>query len=115
MIAARLTMRALVERNVATGTNPHGGPALPDFQQLHAALPCFVYSNSSRELADGQKTAMIEDLRAMVSLSADIREGDEIAQVRDRSGTVIIAGRLKVEGPVQFKHLHRELALQRIG
>lgn len=115
MIAGRLTMRAAVERNQAAGTDDWGNPAPPDFQSIGAPVPCFAWSNSSRELVDGGKTAMIEDMRAMFALGADIREADEIAGITDRAGTVIIAGRLKVEGPVQRKHTHLEVALQRIG
>jgi hypothetical protein len=115
VIAGRLIHRAQVERNTATGEDSWGGPAAPVFTVLHNALPSFVYSQSSRELVDGAKTAMIEDLRVMVALGADLAEGDEITAVSDRLGNVIIAGRLKVEGPVQFKHNHREAALQRIG
>lgn len=115
MIAGRLTHRARVERNTASGTDSWGGPVDPVFTVLHNALPCFVYSQSSRELVDGAKTAMIEDLRFMIALGADIAEGDEITSVTDRLGNTIITGRLKVEGPVQFKHNHREAALQRIG
>ena len=115
MIAGRLTHRARVERNTASGTDSWGGPAEPVFTVLHNALPCFVYSQSSRELVDGAKTAMIEDLRVMMALGADLAEGDVITSVTDRMGNEIIAGRLKIEGPVQFKHNHREAALQRIG
>ena len=115
MIAGRLTMRARVERDTATGTDSWGGKAASNFTVLHNALPCFVYSQSGRELVDGTKTARIEDLRIMIALGADLAAGDEITAVSDRAGTVIIPGRLKVEGPVQFKHNHREAALQRIG
>ncbi|MEL6485643.1 MAG: hypothetical protein AAFQ13_00670 [Pseudomonadota bacterium] len=115
MIARRLTMRAAVERDTATGTDAWGGPVAPSFTALHDALPCFVWSRSSREMIDGQKTAMIEDLRIMVALGTDLAEGDEITAVSDATGTVIIPGRLKVEGAVQFKHNHLEAALQRIG
>lgn len=115
MIGGRLTMRARVERDTATGEDSWGGPAAPNFTVLHNALPCFVYSKSSRELVDGSKTAMIEDLRIMIARGADLAEGDVITAVSDRTGAEIIAGRLKVEGPVQFKHNHREAALQRIG
>lgn len=115
MIAGRLTMLARVERNTATGTDSWGNPVAPAFTVLHNALPCFVYSKSSRELVDGAKTAMIEDLRVMIHHVADLAEGDEITSVMDRLGRVLITGRLKVEGPVQFKHTHREAALQRIG
>jgi hypothetical protein len=115
MIAGRLTMRAAVERNQAVGTDSWGNPVAPDFQSIGDPLPCFVWSRSSRELVDGSKTAMIEDMRAMFALDADIAEADEIASVTDRAGTEIIPGRLKVEGPPQRKHNHVEVALQRIG
>lgn len=115
MIAGRLTMRARVERDTATGTDSWGGKNAPVFTVLHNALACFVYSKSGRELVDGTKTAQIEDLRVMIALGADLAEGDELVSVTDRLGRTIIPGRLKVEGPVQFKHTHREAALQRIG
>lgn len=114
-IAGRLTMRARVERDTATATDSWGGAVEPVFTVLHNALPCWVYSQSSRELVDGAKTAMIEDLRIMIALDADLAEGDEITVVMDRLGRTIVPGRLKVEGPVQHKHNHREAALQRIG
>lgn len=115
MIAGRLTMRAAVERDQAVAVDDWGGKVAPDFQSIGDPLPCFIWSNSSRELVDGSKTAMIEDMRALFALGADIAEGDEIASVTDRAGTEIIPGRLKVEGPVQRKHTHLECALQRIG
>ncbi len=115
MIAGRLTHRARVERGTAAGTDSWSNPTAPVFTVLHNALACFVYSKTSRELVDGAKTAQIEDLRLMVALGADLAEGDEITAVSDRLGNTIIEGRLKVEGPVQFKHTHREAALQRIG
>lgn len=114
-IAGRLTMRARVERDTATGTDSWGGAVAPAFTVLHNALPCFVYSPSARELVDGTKTAQIEDLRIMIGLGVDLAEDDEITTVMDRLGREIIPGRLKIEGPIQFKHNHREAALRRIG
>jgi hypothetical protein len=115
MIAQRLTMRAAIERDQATGEDAWGGKPAPQFETLHAALPCFAWSKASRELVDGGKTAMIEDVRAIFAKGADVAEGDVITAISDRNGTVLIPGRLKVEGPPQFKHTHIEAALQRIG
>lgn len=115
MIAGRLTYRAAIDRDVSTGTDAWGGPLEPDFQPLHTALQCWTWSNSSRELVDGAKTAMIEDLRIMFARGADVAEGDVITAISDRAGTVIIPGRLKIEGTPQFKHTHIEASLQRIG
>ena len=114
MIAGRLTMRAQVERNVAVDKDAWGQPAAPDFQPLGDPLPCFVWHETSAEIVDGQKTALIGDFRAMFALDADVAEFDELAGVTDRQGTVLIAGRLRVEGPVQRKHTHLELNLKRV-
>ncbi|RVK81389.1 hypothetical protein CN157_05060 [Sinorhizobium meliloti] len=113
-VNGRLTMRALVERNQATGKDAWGNPVPPSFQPL-GTLKCFVWSKLSREIVDGDKTAMIEDMRALFALGADIRQDDEISAVTDAGGATIIDGRLRVEGPVQRKHTHLEAALKRIG
>ena len=115
MIGGRLTMRAAVERNVNPGKDPWGQPLPPDYQPVGDPQPCFVWSTSTRELVDGNKTAMIEDMRALFALDADIAPADEIAAVTDRRGATMIPGRLKVEGPIQRKHTHLEAALKRIG
>jgi len=115
MISGRLTMRARIERDTATGTDSWGNAPVPNFTVLHNELPCFFWSKNSRELVDGTKTAMIEDARIMFALRADVREGDVITTITDRGGALIVDGRLKIEGPVQFKHSHLEAALQRIG
>lgn len=115
MISGRLTMRARMERDTATGTDSWGNAPVPNFTVLHNALPCFFSSKNARELVDGSKTAMIEDARIMFALSADVREGDVITTITDRRGALVVSGRLKIEGPVQFKHNHLEAALQRIG
>jgi hypothetical protein len=114
MIGGRLTMRAIVQRNQSTGKDAWGGPVAATWATI-GTRRCFAYSNTSRELLDGDKTAMIEDLRAMFALGADITENDEITAITDARGNVIIAGRLKVEGPVQRKHTHLEAALKRIA
>lgn len=113
MIGGRLTMRAVVERNTAVGKDTWGQPVAPGWTVI-GTVRCFVWSNQSRELVDGDKTAMIEDMRALFSLGADITEDDQISAVTDAQGNVIIPGRLRVEGPVQRKHTHREAALKRI-
>lgn len=114
MIAGRLTMRALMQRNQAAGTDPRGHPVAPDWTAA-GTLRCFVWSNASREVVDGDKTAMIEDTRGLFALGADIAEGDRITAVTDARGNVLIPGPLQVEGPVQHKHTHLEAALKRVG
>ncbi len=114
MIAGRLTMRAHVERDQATATDSWGQPVAAAFAPI-AVVKCFAWSPSGREIADGDKSAQLLDMRAMFALGADVREDDEIARITDRRGAVITAGRLKVDGPVQHKHTHLEANLRRIG
>jgi len=115
VIAGRLTMRAAVERNTAVGKDGWGQPVAPVFASIGEPLPCFVWSQKTGEIVDGQKTAMIGDFRALFALGADIAEADEIAGVTDRKGAVIIEGRLRVEGRPERVHTHLEATLKRIG
>lgn len=108
-------MRAEVERNTATGKDPHGNPVAPVFAALHAALPCFVWSKQSRQAYPGDRTAMVEDLRAGFPLGSDLAEGDQVASVKDRKGVELIEGRLRIDAPPQRKHRHIEVALKRVN
>lgn len=114
MIAGRLTMRARIMRNTQAETDDWGGKAAPDYQPL-GTLPCFVWSKSSREIVDGTKDAAIEDMQAMFELRADIAENDRIADIKDRTGAVIIPGTFTVEGPVRRVHTHQQASLKRVN
>lgn len=114
MIGGRLTMRAVVQRNTASGKDAWGQPVAFTWATI-GTLRCFAWSNQSRELVDGDKSAMVEDMRALFALGADIAEDDEISAITDALGNVIIPGRLKVDGPVQRKHTHLEVALKRVA
>lgn len=105
-------MRAVVERNTASGTDAYGHPVPPVFGP-HATLPCFVWSTQRRTVADGDKTALVEDHRALFPLGADVTEADEIASVTDRRGAEILSGRFRIEA-IQRKHTHLEAALERV-
>ncbi len=109
----RMTMRAVVERDTASGTDAYGHPVKPSFTAL-ATLPCFVWSKQRREVVDGIKTAIIEDLRALFPLGADVVAGDEIASIDDRRGNELLAGRFQIE-TTQRKHDHLEAALERVA
>lgn len=114
MIGGRLTMRAHVERDQAVAKDGWGQPDAPDYAPV-GVLRCFAWSPSARELADGDKSGQIEDVRAMFALGADIAENDELSAITKADGvTVLFAGRLRVEGPVQHKHNHLEAALRSV-
>lgn len=107
-------MRAVIERNTAAGTDPHGLPVPPFFAPAGEPVPCFVWSRSSRQALDAGKSALVEDLRMMFPLGADVRPNDEIVRVTDRAGATLIDGRLRIDGDPQRKHRHMEAALERV-
>jgi hypothetical protein len=107
-------MRAEIERGVSTGKDAWGQPVAAVFEPL-CVLPCFAWTPSAREIKDGNKVAAIEDVRMLLPLSGEIDENDEVSQITNKGGDVLFAGRFRVEGPVQFKHTHREAALVRVG
>ncbi len=115
MIAGRLTMRAQVSRNLATGKDSWGNAVAPAFMPIGAPVACFVWSVNARDVEDGAKTAAVESARGLFALGADLGEDDELVSVTDRAGNVLIPGRLKVDGPVQHKHTHLEANLRRVG
>lgn len=114
MISRRLTMRAAVERNVATGKDSWGQPVAPDYQP-HATIHCFAWSPAAREIMDGDKVAAIQDVRIMVGLNADLRVDDEIAAITTKGGDSVFPGRYRVDGPPQFKHNHVEAPLRKVA
>ncbi|ALJ14264.1 hypothetical protein [Sphingopyxis macrogoltabida] len=117
MIGRRLTMVAHVLRNVATGKDAFGHPAKPDYQP-HGALRCFSWAPKVGvdAIVEGQKVAVKQDVRMMFALSGDLLPGDRIAQVTNRDGSEIhFRGPLRIEGEIDFKHTHREVALVRVA
>lgn len=113
MSRGRMTMRAAVERDGATGTNDWNGPATPSFAAL-ATYPCFVWARQAREVVDGRKDVSVEDWRVMFPLGTDVLEGDEIAGITDRRGNEIIAGRFRI-GTLLRKARHLEAALEKVS
>ena len=113
MSRSRMTMRAAIERNTESGTDADNNPLPPVFAAV-ATVPCFVWSRSRREVEDGTKTAIVEDLRAIFPLASNVAERDEIASVTDRRGAVLLAGRFRVEA-LQRKHRHLEAMLLQVS
>lgn len=113
-----LTMRAIVSRSAAQPGDPWGRPGPPLFVVVAgAAIPCRVWSKQRRELRDEGKEVVVDDLRALVSASADVREGDRLT-VTNRMGAVLYGGPLAVRtrsirvGPAS-RTRHAQLVLER--
>lgn len=115
MIAGRLTMRAQVERNQASGDDGWGNPIAAVFANHGTPVACFIWSISAEKTQDGEKTAQIETFRGLFALGADLAADDRLASVTDRQGNALIAGPLLVMGPIERKHTHLEANLRRIG
>jgi hypothetical protein len=117
MIARRFTMVAQVERNVATGKDGYGHPAAPDWQP-HGELRCFAWAPKAGvdAIVEGQKVALKQDVRMMFGLSGDLQPGDRIVSITNRDGdNIYFRGPLRIEGEIDFKHTHREVALVRVA
>lgn len=109
-----MTHRAVIERNTATDTDPDGHPVPPTWN-VWLTKPCRAYTKMRKEVIDGDKTAMIEDLKALFSLEAesDLSEDCRIENITDRRGTVLYAGPLDIIA-VQRRGNHLEASLDRI-
>ena len=107
-----MTMRADIERNSASGDDAYGSPIKPVFGFV-GNQSCYVYSKQRREVVDGDKTAMVEDMRALFPFGSWIKEGDEISNITDRQSVVTMPGRFQIE-TIQPKRRHLEVGLLRV-
>jgi len=107
-----MTMRAYLERNGTATTDTHGHPEAPAWATL-ATVACRVWSKTRRELVDGKKVAVAEQIRCGMPLDTDVTELDRIASIKDRQGTVLWQGPLFIEA-IQHKHTHLEMDLRRV-
>ena len=112
-MSARTQMihRCTLERDAAHGTpDGYGLPSEPDWQPLLASVPCRLWSTAERELIDGKKSTVIEDLRLLVPMATDVTERDRVNGVTDRLGNPVRQGAMGITA-VLGKHDHLELVL----
>ncbi len=107
-----MTMRMVIERNTTeTGKDDYNNP-LPPVWSPWATVPCYAWSRTRKELADGNKTVVIEDLLALVPVATDITESDRVAHIHDRLERTLFAGPLDIEAVQRMPH-HQELMLEK--
>lgn len=109
----QMTMRALVERNTASGSDDYGQPITPAYT-VHGTFACRAWSEADRNLADGSKLALIEQIKAIFPRGADVAEGDEISAIQDRLGAEVFAGRMRID-TMQKRRGHKVASLEVIG
>ena len=115
LIASGLSLihQTTVERDTATGTNPHGGKAAPDWQPHLTALPCFYWATTGSEPTDATTQVVAQDMRLLVQLGTDVTEQDRLGDITYRGGT-IVAGPTGIRA-VLHHHDHLEVVLLRIS
>ena len=106
-----MTMRMVIERSAKTGEDEDGHPIIA--WSPWEIVPCYAWSQSRKELVDGNKTVVIEDLRALIPISTDLTESDQVARIEDRLERILFSGPLRIEA-VQRMPRHQELMLEKI-
>jgi hypothetical protein len=108
-----LTHRCVIERDAAGSTNGWGTPDSPDWQPHLTDLPCRGWTTVGVEKTDATTTAVVEDMRLIVSLDTDVTERDRVGSVTSR-GVTIIAGPVGIRVVLARKD-HLELVLVRVS
>lgn len=113
-MSARSSMihRAEFQQNTESGTDAYKNPLPPSWGAV-TSVACRAYTKVRKEVIDGDKTALIEDLKALFSINASISESDRIANIKDRQGVILFAGPLDIM-TIQRRGNHLEASLDRI-
>lgn len=109
----RMTYRAAIERDSASGTDKFKQKVAPIFAPL-ATVQCWAWSTTRREQIGTEKNAVLEDLRMIVPLNTDITENDRIASIKDRRDRVKFGGPLRIEAVVR-RVTHLEVVLDKVN
>lgn len=88
-----MSMRATIERNNATGTNPWGQPTREVLVEQVATVPCRAWSKTKRDVDDADKDAVISGIAVLVPAGTSILKHDRLT-IRDRRDVV------QFDGPV---------------
>ena len=93
---SKMVMRAAVERDGASGTDSFGHPNAASWATSIAALACWVWTPSEREVIDGEKTATLGSHKMIVPRGTDITEDDRITAITDRRAATIIGNTMRI-------------------
>ena len=64
---------------------------------IESSLPCWIWTDSSRRVSGDDTVSVLVDLKMAVPIGSDVRASDTILNVRDRLGTVIYPGPIRVD------------------
>ena len=107
-----MVQRAQVRRDANAGTRDRNNqPAAPDWHDLPARLPCWLWSKEERQV-DGALNAKVGTLRLGVPLHADITTADQITGIYDRLGNPVLGHTCRITADETMGWSHRELTLE---
>ncbi len=115
-VRATMTMRAEVTRDSTPGKTDWGRPEALTLVEV-GVIACRAWSTSRRVTDGAGKSSVVEDMRAQVSITANVLERDRLT-IRDRSGLLQFGGPVFVEararkGGSGSRPTHFELMLTR--
>lgn len=94
---ASMTMRANLQRDIAPADSYGGKAVTPVWSIIAAEAPCFVWISQKKEVADGGKIVVVEEIRGIFPADVDIRSGDRVFSLQDRRGQTVVEQQLDVE------------------
>jgi hypothetical protein len=98
---SRMTRLAHVQRPIMTGVDAFGMSLPPDWQTVTTTMPCWVWTLTRRLRTNRQRMVILEETRVLFPAGADVQEGDRVAAVTDRLGTVLWSGDFRVDTLMQ--------------
>ncbi len=109
----RMTMRALVQRDNASGEDGFGMKLPRDWQTHIASQACFLYTIREDEIIDGVKHVVLGFEKLLMPLGTDITEDDRLLNIKDRLGVTLIANVMRITS-VARRHLFLELSVTEV-
>jgi len=99
-LTLRLKMRhrATIQRDMAIGQNPRGGPASPEYRDHLVGQPCLFWEEASAQpgVERPERRIVVLDARLRVPAGTDVRAGDRVTEIRDRQGKVLRTATMRV-------------------
>ena len=111
---ARMTMRATVQRDSATGSDGWGQPNAVSWAAHLPSLACWYWTKDEREVIDGVKTAILANHTMMVPLGTDITEDDRVTAIKDRLAGNLISNAMRVHA-VFRRRTYLHVALEEVA
>ena len=113
-VRSRMTMRATVQRDTASGPDGFGLPNAASWTAHIASLACWVFTKVEREVIDGDKTAILAVHKMLVPLGTDIIEHDRVTAIKDRLAADIIANTMRIHAVIR-RATHLECLLEEVA